>query len=400
MHIGFQRSGGRGEYEVVGSHSGYTAMTLEGWSFNIRWPDGVVRETDLWLDPADSGKPRLRSLRQQAFQIGRQVAAMLLLPDPRREFAETASGIPVARSKQYVLTRLGFGPDTEFTGIQDVVTIDPVFVDLDNQTDKETIGVKNRWSRVNTIYLSCDLLPDDLAAEVRDHREMMATGSPIDANLVGVVLRIQKKLAQHFPSWGQEQDPLPALERMLGIVPADVPDLPPPDEIGEEEPVVSARSAAEYRLAKMRGSAGRLFSLQVREQYHHRCAFCGAMLGGVPAVRSGVDAAHILAWSKFDLDIVPNGMALCKLHHWAFDAALMMPVYDGSAIQLQFTELAVENFDTFSLEKLGRHGSFVSEDWLPTDRKLWPEKKYLERLYADLAVEFSHEPSEMSSLAN
>ena len=49
MHIGFRRSGGRGEYEVVGSHSGFSAISLEGWTFNLAWPDGNVRETGLGL---------------------------------------------------------------------------------------------------------------------------------------------------------------------------------------------------------------------------------------------------------------------------------------------------------------------------------------------------------------
>ena len=42
MHIGFRTSGGRGEYEVVGNHTGYSALSLEGWTFQLRWPDGIV----------------------------------------------------------------------------------------------------------------------------------------------------------------------------------------------------------------------------------------------------------------------------------------------------------------------------------------------------------------------
>ena len=89
MHIGFRTSGGRGEYEVVGTHSGYTAASLEGWSFYMEWPDGIVRDTGLVLEPADSGKPRLRSELPEKIQIGRIVAAMLLLPDPTRAFKKT-----------------------------------------------------------------------------------------------------------------------------------------------------------------------------------------------------------------------------------------------------------------------------------------------------------------------
>lgn len=388
MHIGFQRSGGRGEYEVVGSHSGYTAISLEGWSFYLRWPDGLVRETGLELEPAGSGKPRLRSLWSPPFQIGRMVAAMLMLPDPRREYAQTLSGLPVARRHGYVLSRLGFSPDTEFTGVN-IVTIDPSFVDLDNLTDKESIGVAHRWGRIERVYEQLDRLPGSVAAAVRAHREYMASGLAVDARLVSLAAAIGKALALTVSNWLADADPLPALEQLLGIAATAGPTLPPPDEIGEEEPVVSARSAHEYRLAKMRGASGRRFSFDVRQAYQNTCAFCGAKLGGVPGVRSGVDAAHILAWSKYELDVVPNGMCLCKLHHWAFDAALLVPVYRGNDLELAFTELATSEFDTAALAALGSNGFSLPNEWLPSERSMWPSRRYLEMLYADLAIAFS-----------
>jgi hypothetical protein len=56
VHIGFRTSGGRGEYEIVGGASGLPASGLDGWTFHMRWPDGQTRDTELWLDPAGSGK--------------------------------------------------------------------------------------------------------------------------------------------------------------------------------------------------------------------------------------------------------------------------------------------------------------------------------------------------------
>jgi len=35
LHIGFRTSDGRGEFEVVGNQSNYTASNLKGWSFNL-----------------------------------------------------------------------------------------------------------------------------------------------------------------------------------------------------------------------------------------------------------------------------------------------------------------------------------------------------------------------------
>jgi hypothetical protein len=317
---------------------------------------------------------------------------MLMLPDPRRNFDGTLTGLPVARHKGYVLTRLGFGPDTEFTGINDAVTMDPVFIDLDNQTEKETIGIRHRWSRVEAVYAGMDLLPDALRSLVLQHRTFMASGEPIDTRLVTIVRNLEWPMLGAVPGWVPDTDPLPALEYLIGITPARGPSLPPPDEIGEEEPVVSARSAHEYRLAKIRGASGRKFSTDIRAAYGHRCAFCGAVYGGVASVRSGVDAAHILAWSKYDLDVVPNGISLCKLHHWAFDAALLMPFFEGSKRDIptmRFTQLAVDNFSADTLAKLGQHKGLLRPEWFPSDQAMWPSTSYLDRLYADLAIEFA-----------
>lgn len=105
-------------------------------------------------------------------------------------------------------------------------------------------------------------------------------------------------------------------------------------------------------------------------------------------MRSGVDAAHILAWYAYDLDVVPNGITLCKLHHWAFDAAIMLPFYDGTQIRVSFTEHS-EELDEHSLGLLGEDGATIPAEYLPVDVKLWPSKLYLDHLYADLAISFT-----------
>jgi HNH endonuclease len=387
VHIGFRTSGGRGEYELVGSHSGYNALSLEGWSFHLRWPDGLVRDTGLVRDSASSGKPRLRSDLQPPFQIGRMVAAMLLLPDPRREFRGTGNSEQVASAKGYILSRVGFGPDTEFAPVTDAVTIDPSFITLENREHHELIGVEKRYQRIAAVYALSSSLPYEVGTQLDAHREFMATGTTVDSRLVSIVGKLARALQNTLAGYTADQDPLPALERMLRISPQPGPSLPPPDELGEEEPEVSARSAYEYRLAKARGAAGRQFSVAVRAAYRHRCAFCGAKYGGVPGVRSGVDAAHILAWSNYNLDVVSNGLSLCKLHHWAFDAALLLPVLQGGIYRLRFTTIA-EQFESSAIALLGQDGFELPTEWLPADEAKRPSASYLQKLHADLAVTF------------
>nr|WP_111932302.1 HNH endonuclease [Paraburkholderia bryophila] len=73
--------------------------------------------------------------------------------------------------------------------------------------------------------------------------------------------------------------------------------------------MVIRRIARRYRAAN--------FSRKVLEAYGHRCAFCRVQLGLL-------DAAHIVPVSASgSTDEVTNGVALCKLHHFAYDSNLV-----------------------------------------------------------------------------
>lgn len=391
MHIGFRTSQGRGEYEVVGTHSGYTAASLEGWSFFMLWPDGVVRDTNLWLDPAGSGKPRLRSLVTPPIQIGRVVAPMLLLPDPTRSRDSARAEVPIIRAKNFAVTQVGFSPESDFAGVAGRVTFKPSWIEVANPAGTDAIGVETRWRRIEVVYASLHQLPDEVASCVAAHKAKLASGRAIDSSLTAIVTKLRLALSEvKGLGFGRDYDPLPALERLLGITEFHGPSLPPPNELSEDEPEISARAAFQYRLSKSRGSSGKSFSLRVRGAYGHRCAFCGARLSGLEGVPTGIDAAHILAWSKHDLDVVSNGIALCKLHHWAFDASVMMPVVDGGHYYIQFTTLA-DRLDAFSLAKLGSEGALIRDEWLPEDPVKRPSPQYLQLLYADLGVSFREE---------
>ncbi|WP_416838756.1 HNH endonuclease [Haloferax sp. DFSO52] len=62
----------------------------------------------------------------------------------------------------------------------------------------------------------------------------------------------------------------------------------------------------------------RAFSEAVKTAYENRCAVCGAKRKS-PAGNPEVEAAHIYPRSEGGRDDIRNGIALCKLHHWAFD---------------------------------------------------------------------------------
>jgi putative restriction endonuclease len=69
------------------------------------------------------------------------------------------------------------------------------------------------------------------------------------------------------------------------------------------------------------------FRRVVLRAYDYRCAACGFRIV-LPEIPSPIDAAHLVPWSESYDDSPTNGLALCKLHHWALDAHLISPTTD------------------------------------------------------------------------
>lgn len=56
--------------------------------------------------------------------------------------------------------------------------------------------------------------------------------------------------------------------------------------------------------------------------YSHRCALCGVRVLTLDG-HTAVEASHIIPWSFSYDDRPANGMALCRMCHWAFDEGLV-----------------------------------------------------------------------------
>lgn len=65
-----------------------------------------------------------------------------------------------------------------------------------------------------------------------------------------------------------------------------------------------------------------VFRLKIKELYQNRCAVCKKRRLTF-AQYPEVQAAHIYPKEKNGSDDLRNGIALCRLHHWAFDGGLM-----------------------------------------------------------------------------
>ena len=111
------------------------------------------------------------------------------------------------------------------------------------------------------------------------------------------------------------------------------------------------------------------FRRAVVTTYDHRCALCGVRIVTAEG-HTVVDAAHIVPWSLKRNDDIRNGMALCKLCHWAFDEG-MMGVSEGYKVITSRQIAADPNVPGFLLTLSGR--------WIipPADSALWPGQEYL-----------------------
>ncbi len=61
------------------------------------------------------------------------------------------------------------------------------------------------------------------------------------------------------------------------------------------------------------------FRQAVIEAYDWKCAFCGIKINSPNSLLWEVQAAHIVPHGSKGKDDIWNGLALCSLHHWAFD---------------------------------------------------------------------------------
>ncbi len=112
--------------------------------------------------------------------------------------------------------------------------------------------------------------------------------------------------------------------------------------------------------------------------YDHRCALCGVRIV-TPDGHTVVEAAHIKPWSQFKDDDVRNGIALCRLCHWAFDEWLM-GVDDNYQVLLSRHMAISPNAAGFLMTLSGR------PIICPQDKALWPDLGRLawhrKRMYA------------------
>ena len=383
MRIALRTSGGRGEYEVAGSHESIRVHDVFDRQIVLELLPGFRFPTNNYVRHTQ-GKPRIRLLDSHGdSHIYLILAAILLLPKPKREIGATPGGKLQIYKDNLSVMSIPFDV-VELTTTEIVVS--PTQMVLSNSTfDSVRLDLIERLRIVMACWEAASKQSSALANAITQHKNAFNS-----QNVKAVISAAESiRLATIEPD-----DPLrhitkdlnlPNLDELmwLGVHATETDEALALGEDNLEELKEAARNRMKvWRQVAMRGAAGAKFSLQVREAYDHTCMFTGMRLPKTPMTgSSGVDAAHILPWAEYDLNSVSNGLCLSKLCHWAFDAGILQLTFDDPSskyqLQLSTAALSAESDGLLKLNGLKDIQGVVSTSLLPKDSANWPKPSFL-----------------------
>ena len=389
MRISRRTSRGRGEYEISEEFNGISPRDLVGHRLVFNLGDDLVLDTNTELRE-QAGKLRIRTLGNGTVQIQRQVAAALLMPKPVRADNALGPGNPVLRRFKYAINHLHLR-QVDLVGGDAVLDI--ATVDLRNQTyDAEEITVANRVAALRHAWGERHNLPDDLAQEMALHEGYVMAGGAIGQPAEQVVERLDSLVHEISDDldvpYNRGTDVLRVINDILNA------ERPEPtvqlNDVDPEEPELRRRVIKEWkRWGNSRGAAGAKFKSAVRSAYNATCIICGEHWPSTAKnAQPGVDAAHILPWSDYDLDQVCNGICLCKIHHWAFDEGLIR-ISGGQGQYWVWVPEEVKSYFAgevpgFPLALLTQYEGTVLGERLPASQSDWPNYTYFDQLNKEM----------------
>ena len=168
-----------------------------------------------------------------------------------------------------------------------------------------------------------------------------------------------------FPVWLVEEEPL---EHQF-VVALDLQQMHTWGVTGDAAIIELSRAYAD-RVVRERLHQP-VFRAQVLAAYENRCALCRLRHSEL------LDAAHIRDDSAGGEPVVTNGIAMCKIHHAAFDY-LLMAVRPDYVIELRLDILGEEDGPTLRYALQGLHGSRIE---VPRQRAARPSPDLLEERY-------------------
>lgn len=398
MRIQKQPSRGRGEYEIAETFNGIGPADLFDLEITVDLgPLGTHRTGVALMDR--QGKRRLRRIDPgTGIQIHRQVHAALLLPKPIRDEETLEAGQPVIMRDRCLMQEMQLA---SVSVIENGVLMEPSTLEIGNGSGNEVeVSVPDRAARIRHVLDSRDEFPEPVATALGEIHVLLQDNGPIGTGLEHAVDNLMSVVADVAPDqeveYADGTDVLVALEALLELneapPPAPPADLIPLDAIHPADIEVRRReNDRKLRWVNARGAASRRFSRNVKAAYKARCVMCGIHLpSGRDCRTPGVEAAHIFAWRDADLDVVPNGLCLCKLHHWAFDSYLLTIAPDETGgYSVVLTQSAVRAFagNTEALALLSSVAGPIPAARLPTNPNHRPHPPWLRMRNEELGIE-------------
>lgn len=121
------------------------------------------------------------------------------------------------------------------------------------------------------------------------------------------------------------------------------------------------------------------FRQAIIEAYNYKCAICGLKINSPDFLSWEIEAAHIVPHRYLGRDDIWNGLALCRLHHWAFDVGWFTMRNDYSInVSSKVRLLQPDYGKIYDHEVLNALSQNRKRLILPADRQLFPHQNALE----------------------
>lgn len=383
MRIALRTSGGRGEYEVAGTHESIRVHNVFNRQIVLELLPGFRLPTNNFVRHTQ-GKPRIRLFDPHTdSHIYLILAAILLLPKPKREIGVTPGGKLQIYKDNFSVMSIPFDV-VELNATELVVS--PTQMILSNSTlDSVRLDIIERLRIVMACWEAASKQNSTLSGAIIRHKNAFSTHNTGEIIIAAESIRLTN-IEPDDPLRHITKDlALPNLDELmwLGIHATATEEAM---ALGEEN-LGELKEAARNRIkvwqqVASRGAAGAKFRMDVRQAYNDTCLFTGMRLPKIPVTgSSGVDAAHILPWAEYDLNSISNGLCLSKLCHWAFDAGILLLNYDFLTSRYGITAstaaLEAESVGLLELGGLKDIQGVVSTSLLPKDSSNWPNPSFL-----------------------
>ena len=271
MRIALRPGGGRGDYELTGTHNDLKAADLLGKNLFFQITPGLTIDGRTVAKHLN-GKYRVRpddGWRHPYILI----SSVLLFPKPRRELIKTPDALPQLQSMKYTVA--GIDVDVVNDAIASVVFA-PRIVWVRTRGGFLKIDYTNRMAIITALWGARTYHKTKISLLIGTHRESVLSGN--HDSIINSAKAIQRYyqtqndvLSLLLKDFDLPYDPVVAL--------ADISDTNVSDEtfVSEEDLVSTDESlrqrAHRWRAKVDRGPGARKFSIQVREAYDYRCFF-------------------------------------------------------------------------------------------------------------------------------